>query len=203
MTKPKLVSPPESFQTARLSLRKPRPTDAPLLFASYAQDPEVTRFLLWRPHAAVSNSETFIEHALENWAGGSTFTWFLFTRADDELVGCIAARPKDAEVELGYVLARKFWGRGVMLEAITTITNWAFTDPAVSRVTAFCDIENTASARLLEKAGFRQQAILERWSVHPNISKEPRDCYAYATLRSAAVDPGGRPRRHVDSEKSG
>jgi len=177
------VNPPEELTTARLTLRKPRPSDAPLLFASYAQDPEVTRFLLWRPHAVVSNSEAFIERALENWVGGSTFSWFLFTRTDDELVGCIAARPKDGEVELGYVLARKFWGRGLMLEAITTITDWAFTHPAVSRVTAFCDIENAASARLLEKAGFRQQGIRECWSVHPNISDEPRDCYAYATLR--------------------
>src|SRR4051794_1136674 len=148
------MSPPELFQTARLTLRKPRPADAPLLFASYVQDPKVTRFLLWRPHAAVSNSKAFIDHALENWAAQTAFTWFLFTRTEDELVGCIAARPKANEVELGYVLARECWGHGLMLEAITAIVGWAFGEPTVTRVLAVCDVDNVASARLLEKAGF-------------------------------------------------
>lgn len=145
----------------------------------------MTRHLLWRPHVDVSNSQDFIEHALENWTAASAFTWFLFTRTNDELIGCIAARRKKDETELGYVLARKFWGQGLMPEAIGPIVEWAFTEPTVTRVTAACDIENAASARVLEKAGFSRQGTLERWSVHPNISDEPRDCYLYVRNRAS------------------
>src|SRR5438552_1698607 len=47
------IDPPKEFTTARLFLRKPRREDAPAMFAAYAQDPEVTKFLLWKPHADV------------------------------------------------------------------------------------------------------------------------------------------------------
>lgn len=56
--------------------------------------------------------------------------------------------------------------------------------PSVSRVWAVCDVENRASARVLEKIGMRFEGILARWSIHPNLSDEPRDCRGYARLRS-------------------
>ena len=124
-------------------------------------------------------------------AGGDVPLWpmqsafYSITRTDEELIGCIAARPKDNEIEIGYVLARKFWGQGLMPEASAAIVEWAFTEPAVSRVTALCDVENTASARALEKAGFHREALLERRSILPNISDEPRDCYQYAKNRNS------------------
>ena len=176
---------PELLHTARLILRKPRPDDAPRLFASYGQDPEVTRFLLWRPHTSVTDSEAFIQHASETWATGAAFTWFLFIRSNNELAGSIAARPKGNEIEIGYVLARRCWGRGLMLEAITASVDWSFSQLQVKRVFALIDTENVASARVLEKAGFHRQGIREKWSIHPNISDQPRDCYEYVRLSPA------------------
>ena len=48
---------------------------------------------------------------------------------------------------------------------------------------AVCDIDNLASARVMEKAGMQREGILKRWSVHPNISAEPRDSYCYAVVK--------------------
>jgi RimJ/RimL family protein N-acetyltransferase len=148
----------------------------------------VTRFLLWRPHTSISDSDAHIEQSLVKWESGSAYTWFLFSRATDELIGSIAARPNGNEVELGYVLAKKFWGRGLMLEAILAIVDWAFSRPTVTTVLALCDVDNVASARLLEKAGFRLEQRRDRWSIHPNISDLPRDCYAYVKTRSEPAD---------------
>jgi RimJ/RimL family protein N-acetyltransferase len=174
---------PEFLRTSRLILRKPTREDAHLLFTSYAQDSEVTRYLMWRPHVAVADSEAIIEHFLQKWSEGSAFSWFLFTGGDGDLIGSIAARVKQEEIELGYVLARPFWGRGLMLEAIAAVVEWAFTRPDIGRVSAMCDVENHASARVLEKAGFNRQAVLPAWSVHPNLSELPRDCYLYVKNR--------------------
>ncbi len=44
------MKPPEIIKTERLILRKPRMDDAPAIFTNYAQDPEVTRYITWRPH---------------------------------------------------------------------------------------------------------------------------------------------------------
>src|SRR5438094_2933489 len=58
-----------------------------------------------------------------------------------------------------------------------------FTHPWVSRVWAACDVENHSSARALEKARFSREGVLPQFSVHLNISSDPRDCYAYALTR--------------------
>ena len=175
-------SPPESFLTARLHLRKPRPEDAPLIFAAYAQDPEVTRYLTFRPHREVREAEEAVERFLESWRTGKSYSWLILRRADDQLIGAISAR-NDQGINLGYALARPFWGHGFMSEALNAVVDWAFSIPSVFRVWAVCDLENVASARLLERNDFRQEGILTKWSLHPNISEVPRDCYCYARTR--------------------
>ena len=176
--------PPESLLTERLHLRKPRKEDASLILAAYAQDPEVTRYLTFRPHRDLNDTREAVERFLEGWRTGKSFCWLIFTRDDEKLIGAIAAR-EDQGINLGYLLARPFWRSGFMSEALTAIVDWAFTQPSVLRVWALCDLENEASARLLERNGFNQEGILRRWSLHPNISEVPRDCYCYAKTRNA------------------
>jgi len=177
------VHPPESITTARLVLRKPRIEDAPLIFETYAQDPEVTRYLTFRPHQNLRETHQAIERFLEGWCSGKSYCWLIFRREDAALVGAIGARP-DQGINLGYLIARRYWRHGFMSEAVAAMVEWAFAQPDISRVWAVCDLENEASARLLEKSGFQQEGILNRWSRHPNVSEEPRDCYCYARMRA-------------------
>jgi RimJ/RimL family protein N-acetyltransferase len=51
---------PESFATARLMVRPIDATDAPAIFAGYAQDPGVVRFLSWRPYQTLADTEAYI-----------------------------------------------------------------------------------------------------------------------------------------------
>ncbi|MGH6943752.1 MAG: GNAT family N-acetyltransferase, partial [Geminicoccaceae bacterium] len=82
-----------------------------------------------------------------------------------------------------YVLARPFWGRGYMTEAVRALIRAALADPWIFRVWAFCDVENLASARVMEKAGMSFEGRLRRWTVHPNVGPEPRDVLCYAKVR--------------------
>ncbi len=178
--------PPESFATARLVLREARPEDAPLIFAAYAQDPEVTRYLTFRPHRDLKDAHEAVRRFIENWRSGKSFCWLIFRRDPGDLIGAISARP-DQGMNLGYLLARPFWGQDFMSEALEAIVEWAFTVPSVFRVWAVCDVENAASARLLERNGFHQEGVLKKWSLHPNVSDIPRDCYCYARTRAKRV----------------
>jgi ribosomal-protein-alanine N-acetyltransferase len=179
-----LITAPDEIHTARLLLRKPRATDAPLMFTAYAQDPAVTRYLTWCPHASLAETRAVIERFLAGWEKGEEFCWLVFTNDTGEMIGSIAARPEESGFNLGFVLARAHWGHGYMPEAIAAVVDWAFTQPSVSRVSAACDIENHSSARALEKSGFVQERLLRRFLVFPNISSDPRDCYGYAITRS-------------------
>ena len=185
------LTPPESMTTARLLLRKPRPEDAAQIFAAYAQDPEVTRYLTFRPHRDVSDARDAVDRFLAGWRTGKSYCWLIFRREDDELIGAIGAR-HDQGINLGYLIARPYWRRGFMSEAVGAIVEWAFAQPGIFRVWAVCDCDNETSARLLERNGFHQEGILRKWSVHPNISDVPRDCYCYAWTRDRISDsPAG------------
>ncbi len=181
------LTPPESMTTARLLLRKPRPEDAALIFAAYGQDPEVTRYLTFRPHRDASDARDAVDRFLEGWRTGKSYCWLIFRREDDELIGAIGAR-HDQGINLGYLIARPYWRRGFMSEAVGAIVEWAFAQPGIFRVWAVCDCDNDTSARLLERNGFHQEGILRKWSLHPNISDIPRDCYCYARTRDRISD---------------
>ena len=70
-----------------------------------------------------------------------------------------------------------------MTEAARVIVDWVLKQEGIYRVWAFCDVENLASARVLEKVGMQKEGVLRRWMIHPNVSDEPRDCYCYAITR--------------------
>lgn len=95
----------------------------------------------------------------------------------------IELRPTDHGVELGYVLARAYWGNGYMPEAVRAVADWALGEPSVMRVSAYCDVDNAASQRVLEKAGFSPEGVLHRFADVPNESAEPRDAVMYARWR--------------------
>ena len=84
--------PPESFQTARLLLRKPRPADAPLIFKAYARDAEVVRYLTFLPHRDVKETEEAVQRFIEGWESARAFHWLIFRHDTEELIGAISAR---------------------------------------------------------------------------------------------------------------
>ena len=98
-------------------------------------------------------------------------------------MGIIEIRVDGFRADVGYGVARPHWGRGIATEALRPIVAWALAQPSIHRVWALCDVENVASARVLEKVGMQREGLLRRNIVHPNISDEPRDSYCYAVVK--------------------
>ncbi len=174
---------PDRFETPRLLLRPIAPGDAPAIFSGYAQDPEVVRYLSWRPHRSLADTKAHIARCLAA-SPDRKRSYALTLRADGRLVGSFELRrPEPHRLDCGYVLARPFWGQGLMAEALSEVVGWAIRQDDVWRIGAVCDTENPASARVMEKSGLVREGILRRWLVHPNIGPEPRDCFSYALVR--------------------
>lgn len=174
---------PDRIQTARLELRAPELSDAPTMYASYTQDAEVARYMVWRPHASEDATRDFVAACVAHWHTGSARPYVITLKTSGELVGMLEARIKGHIVNVGYVLARNHWGQGLMPEAVRALTAEALGLPEIFRVEATCDVDNRASARVLEKSGFLLEGRLARFTVHPNIDVEPRDCLIYAACR--------------------
>ena len=178
------VRPPETLETERLRLRPPTMEDAEWIFSDYAQDPEVTKYMDWRPHESIVMTHEFLRHTLEGWRKGKEFHWVITDKASGDRLGMIAIwLEKPHRAQFGYVLARKHWGNGYATEAARAVVEWAMSLPGIFRVWAVCDIENRASARVLEKADLEFEGILHRWTMHSNISDEPRDVLCYARVK--------------------
>jgi RimJ/RimL family protein N-acetyltransferase len=174
---------PDSFETSRVRLRPVAVEDAEAIFDAYAQDEEVVRYLIWRPHRSLSETQAYIERCMAT-PQEVERTYILVGRGDNLVRGAFALRQRAPHrLDCGYALARRWWRQGLMTEVLTEVTAWALRQRSVFRIGAACDVDNTGSTRVLEKAGFVREGLLRRWLLHPNISDEPRDCYSYARVR--------------------
>ena len=154
------MKPPEKIETKRLILRKPRMDDAYSLFNAYMQDLEVARFTMWRPHQRVEQTEEFIEDCLLAWESDARFPFVITLKEKYEPFGMIDFHIKGSTVGFGYVIARSHQCMGYATEATRAIIGWAFQQPSLYRVNASTDVENHASARVMEKAGMIREGLL-------------------------------------------
>lgn len=85
---------------------------------------------------------------------------------DEFAVGAIGLRPGDDIhrhcAEIGYWLGEEYWNRGIATEAVIAVTAYAFETLAMARVHAEVFHWNTASMRVLEKAGFVREGVLRK-----------------------------------------
>jgi [ribosomal protein S5]-alanine N-acetyltransferase len=179
-----MPTPPHTWQTPRLLARPAVTADAGVIFDHYASDPAVSKYMTWRPHRNVDDTLGFLRRCETVWQEGSAFPWTLWIKDGGAFAGMIEIRVHQATVDLGYALAPRWWRQGLMTEALTWIVHWALDQPTIFRVWATCDVDNVASARVLERVGMQPEGVLRRWIMHPNISEEPRDSLCYAVVRT-------------------
>ena len=149
------------LETTRLTLRPWAEADAPALYR-WASDPEVGPRAGWEPHASVEESAKIIREVL---AVPESYAIVVRGREpEDEPIGAIGLKFGAAselahgtrEAELGYWLARPFWGRGYMPEAGRALLAHAFLDLRLKVVWAGHYEGNLQSRRVMEKLGLTE-----------------------------------------------
>jgi len=176
---------PETISTPRLLLRRPKAADAAAVF-EYGGDPEVARFMDWPLLSELQDASRATENAQPRWDSGDEYSWRVTIKPDDTPIGSVSCSIDGHKAEFGFVLARRCWGQGFASEAGRAVLGWLTSLPHVDRVQATCDIENSASARVLEKVGMVRDGVLRRWTRRPNLPGEPiRDAILYAWVREA------------------
>ncbi len=173
------VTAPERIETERLLLRRNIAGDAEAIFREYAQDAEVTRFLPWKPHKDITETQAFMQRCREVWDAGQAFPFAIVRKEDGPLMGMIELRVDGHRADIGYVLAKRHWGNGYVTEAARAVVQWAASQPGIRRVWAYCDVENRASQRVMEKAGMEREGVIRRWATVPNVDDAPHDCCFY------------------------
>ena len=171
-----------TLETERLILRKMVLNDAEAVFA-YASNSEVSRYTLWETHRSIEDSRAFLEFATQKYENGDEPDWGIVYRGNGCLVGACGLVNWEAEharAEVGFVLSREYWGRGLMSEAVQAILRFGFERMNLNRIEARCIAENAASARVMEKAGMFYEGTLRQ---REYIKGAYRDIKLYAILK--------------------
>lgn len=174
---------PEQITTARLQLRQPEASDAAAIFRAYAQDADVCKYMVWTPHASEAATRDFITSCIGAWHAGNRLPFILTEHSSNLAIGMLEARWSGTMIDVGYVLAKAHWGKGLMPEAVTALTAAALANDRIDRVQATCDVDNLPSQRTLEKSGFVREGRMERHAILPNLSPQPRAALLYAKCR--------------------
>jgi RimJ/RimL family protein N-acetyltransferase len=170
------------LSTPRLHLRRLRMEDADDIFA-YASDPQVTTYVFWEPHRTLDDTRDFLRRTLKGYADGLPPAWGIEHLADKVLIGTCGMfeiQAQHARAEIGYAMGRKYWRQGLMTEAVGAMLDYGFKTLGLNRIEARCDVANTGSWRVMEKAGMKFEGVLRQ---NIFLHGRPSDAKIHAILR--------------------
>lgn len=173
---------PAELRSSALRLRPLSDRDAPLVLRCLS-DSAVAHHLPWRAMQNRSEAEVFVERVAKAASTGRGHAFAILAAEEREPCGWIGFDRHGGTLEIGYVLERDHWGRGLAGIALRTLTDWALAQPSIWRVEARCHPDNAGSLRVLEKAGFEREALLRRAARFPNLEEAPQDCLLLARVK--------------------
>ncbi|CAM3108517.1 GNAT family protein [Paenibacillus sediminis] len=152
------------LETERLILRKLRLEDLEDMY-SYASDEELTKYVTWDTHQSMSDTEQFMNYVLQQYANKSVAPWAIEYKQNGKMIGTIDFvwwKPDHKIAEIGYVLSKDYWGKGMTTEAARAIIQFGFEQMDLVCIQARCFIQNIGSSRVMEKSGMSFEGIIRK-----------------------------------------
>ncbi|MFL5695207.1 MAG: GNAT family N-acetyltransferase [Ktedonobacteraceae bacterium] len=148
------------LETQRLVLRELQPEDAAILFRFYS-DEEVMRYYD-TPMNRLEQVQRSIAAHRSRFENNEAIRWGITIKGTKDVVGnCGFYRDSYSQFAiLSYVLARPYWGKGLMTEALKAIITFGFDHYYLHRIEAHVAVPNLASQRVLQKLGFKKEGFL-------------------------------------------
>jgi RimJ/RimL family protein N-acetyltransferase len=176
-----MVTPPIIIDTERLLLRRPVPEDVPAMFEN-GRNPEVARFMDWPICEDIGQVAARNAQRQGLWDSGEEYYWVITLKPNMPVIGGITVHVRKHSAEFGYLMNPQYWNNGYATEASNRIISWLKSESGIYRIWATCDVDNLASARVLEKLGLLREGLLRSFTVRPNISELPRDAWMFAKV---------------------
>ena len=154
------------IETERLILRRFEPSDAPAVFANWASDDEVTKFLTWPTHTDMSVTDGILEQWAAQYGQDDCYRWAITLKENGpQSIGGIDVcrwREDGAVPEIGYCMGRRWWHQGIMSEALGAVLDFLFERVGVERVEAEHDTNNPHSGGVMRKCGMVFDGVREK-----------------------------------------
>jgi ribosomal-protein-alanine N-acetyltransferase len=144
------------LETTRLRLLSWQEDDW-LQLKPIAQDPEVMRYISDGQPWPDERVREFVERQVSNVEARGFCFWRLIDKHTQEMIGFCGLQPmvETQDIEIGWWLARTWWGKGLATEAARKAIRDAFERVGLHRIVAVAQPENLASIHIMEKLGMR------------------------------------------------
>lgn len=172
------------LETTRLILRDYQPSDFDAVH-HYSQDPDVLKYMLWGPNTR-EDTRSFIDQAILDGQAQprTTFNLALMDKETKALIGGISLTLDQDQAEIGWILDRSAWGKGIATEAAVCLIRFGFDALGLSSIHATCDSENIASYKVMLKCQMTQVRIDKAARLSPYLSPALRDQRLFEITRS-------------------
>jgi RimJ/RimL family protein N-acetyltransferase len=145
------------FSSVRLNLRELNLKDA-FWFYELNRDPEVMQFTGDKAFNSINETEAFLNIYTKCYARDGMGRWAISLKFNNEIIGwCGLKLHPNGEVDLGFRLFRKHWNKGYASEAAKACIAYGFETIGLKRIIANHQDGNSASKRIIEKLGFKQE----------------------------------------------
>lgn len=154
-----------TIETERLILRKFELTDVEGMYNNFARDEDVTRYITWPAHKNIEETNRIVQEYVKDSERDNYYHWCMVLKETNEVIGSIGA-PRMFEdlklFEVGYVMGKSFWGRGIMTEAMKALLRFFFEEVGVNRIEARHDTKNPSSGKVMMKSGMKFEGIIRQ-----------------------------------------
>ena len=176
---------PLEITTQRLLLRRPQHSDVPQIFARYASDAAVTRYLSWPRHQSLQQTHEFLALSDSEWARSPAGPFLIEARHSGLLLGGTGFMFSAADqAQTGYVLAQDAWHAGYATEALSGLLTLCV-PLGIRRVWAWCHRDHRASQHVLEKCHLQREDGPLSSLAFPNLENSaPQPVLQYSRLFS-------------------
>lgn len=158
------------IETDRLVLRKFNSSDAQAMFNNWANDPEVTKFLMWPAHKSVEVSESILSEWIKGYSDEKFYQWaIVFKENGDEPIGTISVVHMNEEIDMvhiGYCIGRRWWHKGITSEAFKGIIPFLIEEVGVKRIESRHDPRNPNSGKVMLKCGLKYEGTLRNADIN-------------------------------------
>lgn len=152
-------------ETPRLILRHLTLDDVGDLAAIYA-DPIVMKF--YPSIRTYEQTKAAVERIVDTYKQHGFGLWATVHKADHKLIGRCGLIPQlvdgQQEIEIGYLLAKEYWGKGLATEAASVIRDYGFEKTGRTRLISQIDPGNIASQRVALKVGLTYEKDTTMWN---------------------------------------
>ncbi|MBQ1341518.1 MAG: GNAT family N-acetyltransferase [Erysipelotrichaceae bacterium] len=166
------------LETSRLLLRRFRENDAQELCDGFINQ---QAFLYYANKKAIKLDDemSFLKGINERYDDPCYYNWLITLKDDGKIIGSINMNVDNSNesCEFNYAIDERFTGNGYMTEALSAVRDLCLNTIMVKRLSGGCEINNTASRRVMEKCGFTCEGLLKN---HLELSDGYHDMFIFS-----------------------